>query len=160
VEIDFSEVLHGFGPELLEAIDELLCQIFVSHQKRSKTLLRDEGMVQTQDNRVVIHDMERMAQLSGITDPGHLFQMSPVLAEKSHQLWSCLISETKYDALVQVSFGGISRDAPENRKAAACDLFNCAQIAVLKVRQDSSLGGRQIDDVSFHVAFDATANSE
>jgi len=69
VEIDFSEVSHGFGPELLEAIDELLCQIFVSHQKRSKTLLRDEGMVQTQYNCVVIHDMEWMAQLSGITDP-------------------------------------------------------------------------------------------
>lgn len=80
-------------------------------------------MVETKNDDIVVDDVKGMAELAGISDAGHMFQVSPVLAQKSQELRSGLISEAKYHALIYFSVGGISRDPLENWKAAGCLSF-------------------------------------
>jgi len=67
LKVDLSQVSHGFL-QSFQAIAKFLCQLFISHQQRSKPPFWNKGMVQAENDNVVIDDMEWMAEFTGISD--------------------------------------------------------------------------------------------
>jgi len=100
MEVNLAQVPHRLRPQFLESIAELLRKILVTHQERSKTALRNERMVEAEDHHILINDMEGVTEFSGVAHAGDMFQVRPVLAQKSNQLWSRSVAETKDDSLV------------------------------------------------------------
>lgn len=56
--------------------------------------------IKGKNNNVVINDMEGVAEFTGISDTSYMFQVTPVLAQKSDQLRSRLIREAEYYSLI------------------------------------------------------------
>src|SRR5712692_2998554 len=110
-------------------------------------------MVQAEDDNVVIDDVKRMAKFSRVPDSGHVFQVNPMLAEKSHQLRSRLVSEPEDHPLIELPGGRVSGYSSKNWEAAAGELLNRRQVAVFEVRPDSCARGREVREVPLHVAF-------
>ena len=112
-------------------------------------------MVEAEDNDVIVDNVKRMPNLSGITDSCNVFQMSAVFTEKSDQSRGRLVSKTEDHSLVHVPFGRISGDSPEDRKSAGRHLFDRAKVTLFKVRPDPPLCGRQLQDVPLYVTLRA-----
>src|SRR5713101_4230956 len=110
-------------------------------------------MVQRQDDKVVVYNMKRMAKFSRVPDTCHVFQVNPMLAEKSHQLRSRLVSEPEDHPLVELPGCRVSSDSSKNREPGAGYLLNRCQVAVFEVRPDSSVRSREVCEVPFNVAF-------
>jgi hypothetical protein len=100
LEVDFSKISHGFRPQFLKTICELLCKFFISDQERGKSPFRNERVVEAQYDDVVIDDVERMAKFTGVPDAGHMFHVSPVLAEKRDELRSRPVCKAEDYALI------------------------------------------------------------
>src|SRR5215510_1138225 len=109
-------------------------------------------MIKAQDYDFVVDDVERMAEFTGVSDSGHLFQMPLIPLQKTYQFRSGMIGEPKYYSMIDLSLGCVSGDPPQNREAAGGHLFNSSQVAVFEVRPDSFPRGGKIYDVPFYVA--------
>ena len=133
IEVDFSKVLHRFGPKALETLSKSLCQFFVPDQQRCKSPLRNEWMIEAKNDDVIVDNVKRMPNLSGITDTCNVFQMSAVFMEKSDQLRGRLVSKTEDHPLVHVPFRRINGDSPKDRKSAGRHLFDRAKVALFQV---------------------------
>ena len=101
-------------------------------------------MVKAEDDDVIVDDVKRMPNLSGISDSGNVFQISAMFAEKGDQSRSGLVSETEDHSLVHAPFRRIVGDSPKDRKSTGRHLLNCAKVALFQVRPDSSLCGCQV----------------
>ena len=101
-------------------------------------------MVEAEDDDVVVDNVKRMPNLSGITDSCNVFQMSAVFTEKSDQSWGRLVPKTKDYSLIHVLFRRITGDSAKNRKSAGRHLFDRAKVALFQVRPDPPLCGRQV----------------
>ena len=78
MEVDFSKIPHGFGPELFKAVGQPVCEFLVPDKNGSKSPFRDKGMAEAEDDGVIIDDVERIAKFSRVPDSGHVFQVNPV----------------------------------------------------------------------------------
>jgi hypothetical protein len=101
-------------------------------------------MVEAEDDKVVVDDVKRMANLPGISDSRNVLQMRPVFAQKSDQPRSCLVPESEDHPLVNVPLGRISGDSPKDRKSAGCYLLDRAKVALFQIRPDPFLRRRQV----------------
>src|SRR6516225_4099260 len=101
-------------------------------------------MVEAEDDDVIVDDVKRMPNLSGITDSRNVFQMSAVFTEKSDQSRGRLVSKTEDHSLVHVPFRRITGDSPKDRKSVGRHLFDRAKVALFQVRPDPPLCGRQV----------------
>src|SRR5713101_6768385 len=110
-------------------------------------------MVQAKDDDLVIDDMKRMPKFSRVPDTCHVFQVNPMLAEKSHQLRSRLVSEPEDNPLVELPGCRVSSDPSKNREPTTGYLLNSRQVAVFEVRPYSCACGREVHDVPLHVTF-------
>jgi len=83
VELDLSQVFHGFAPQALETLCQLLSKSFITDQKGCESSFGYERVVQRQNDEIIVDDMERMTDLTGISDARHMFQVSPILLNKA-----------------------------------------------------------------------------
>ena len=83
--MDLSQVFHGFGPQTLETARQLLSQSPIADQKGCEASVGYERVVERQNDEIIIHDMERMTDLTGISDARHMFQVSPILLNKADE---------------------------------------------------------------------------
>src|SRR6266567_5716744 len=117
----------------MEAFRQFLSKLLVSNQERCKTSFWNKRMVQRKDDEVVVDHMEGVTELSRVTHSRHLFQVSLVLAKKTHQLRGCLVGKPEHNAMVHFVFGRVSSDASKNRKARQGHLLDRYQIAVFQI---------------------------
>ena len=101
-------------------------------------------MVEAEDDKVIVDDVKRMPDLSGISDSRNVLQLRPVFAQKSHQSWSRLVPESEDYSLVHVSLGRIAGDSPKDRKSAGRHLLDRVQVALFQIRPDPFLRRRQV----------------
>ena len=112
-------------------------------------------MVEAEDDKVIVDDVERMPNLSGISDSRNVLEMRPVFAQKSYESWSCLVPESEDYSLVHVPLGRIAGDSPKDRKSAGRHLLDRAEIALFQIRPDPFLRRCQVQDVPLHVTLRA-----
>ena len=101
-------------------------------------------MIEAENDDVIVDDVKRMPNLSGITDSCNVFEMSAVFTEKSDQSRGRLVSKTEDHALVHVPLRCIAGDSPKDRKSAGRHLFDRAKVALFQVRPDPPLCGGQV----------------
>ena len=89
-------------------------------------------MVEAEDDYVVIDDVKRMAKFSRVPDSGHVFQVNAVLAEKTQESRSRLVTEPEDDPLVDLALRRVSSDSSKNGKPAIGYLIHCGQVGVLR----------------------------
>jgi hypothetical protein len=81
---------------------------------RRESALLDEGIVQRQYHRLVVHDVKGMAEPSRIAHAGHLSQIVPVHLQELHEGARALIREAEDHAMLDTVFRRILGDAPED----------------------------------------------
>jgi hypothetical protein len=74
-------------------------------------------MIKREDNKVIVHHMEGMAKFTGVADAGYLLQMNLLSAKKHDQIGGSLSRKAKYDPMVDLILGCVSRDPAQYRKA-------------------------------------------
>ena len=89
IDLDLAQILHRLPPEFLKADRQTIRQFAIPDDQRRESALLDEGMVQGQHHRLVVHDVKGMAELSGIADARHL---SRIVSVHSQELYESALS--------------------------------------------------------------------
>ncbi len=69
-------------------------------------------MIQGKHDRLVVHDMEGMTELSRIADAGHLSQIMSVHLQELHEVPGALVGKAEHHPVLHAVLGRIPRDAP------------------------------------------------
>jgi hypothetical protein len=109
-------------------------------------------MIEAENYDLFVNDMERVTKFSRVTHTRDVFQVSPVLAEKSHQMRSGSVPETKDHALVYFLCACIPSDPPENREPFCGGCFNRRKVALFQIRPDSLPCRGKMDHMPLDVA--------
>src|SRR5262245_30087678 len=117
-------------------------------------------MVERQHHGVIVDDVERVAQLSGIPDAGHLPQVMAMRLQKLDELSRALVGKPEHDAVLDAMFGRVLGDASQNRKSALDGGVDSHEIAGFQVRQNPLAGRRQRYEVPSDVPVDAQRQVE
>src|SRR5437773_4488918 len=64
IDLDLTKILHGFAPELLEALRQAVRELAIPDEQRCESALLDERMVQRQYHRLVVHHVKWMSELA------------------------------------------------------------------------------------------------
>ena len=112
-----------------------------------------KGWSRQHDGLVVDH-MKRMPELSGVPHARHLSQVVAMHLEEFHKLSRALIREAEHHPMLDVMFGRILGDAPENGEPAFDGGVDGHQIAGFHVRQNALPGRCQRHEVSPIVTLD------
>jgi len=150
VEVDFSKVPHGFGPKLLKAVRQSVREFLVPNQNGSKSPFRNKGMVEAEDDNVVIDYVKRMAKFSRVPDSGPVFQVSSMLAEKTQQSGSRWVTKPEDDPLVDLPLCRVSGNPSKNGKTAIGYLLDCGQVSVFEIRPDALVRRGKAHDVPLY----------
>ena len=85
IEVDLSQVFHGFGPQALETLRQLVSKSLIADQKGCESSFAYERVVQRQNDEIIIDDMKWMTDLTGISDARHTFQVSLIFLNKADE---------------------------------------------------------------------------
>ncbi len=70
IEIDFLQIAHGLAPQLLEAVGKIAREFGVANQERREPPPGDKGMIERQHDDLLVHDVERVAELARVAHAG------------------------------------------------------------------------------------------
>ena len=117
-------------------------------------------MIERQHHRVLVDDVERVAQLAGVADAGDLPQIVPVRLQELDQRGGGLVGEAEDDPMLDAVLGGVAGDAAEDREPAGNRGIDRLEVAGLEIGQDAGAGGGERQQVPPHVAVDAPGQIE
>jgi hypothetical protein len=109
----FAEVSHRPGPESFETIRKSLRQSGIAHHERCYAPLGNEWMIDRQDDKFFIDDVERVSKLAGIANSGDMVEVGPLLFQKRNQLGCGAIPEAEHNTMIDPAGHGVPGDAPE-----------------------------------------------
>ena len=128
-----SQVLHRLCPQRLEAGGKSLGESRIPNQQRGNAPAIDKRVVHTENYNFVIDDVERVADLSGVPYSGNMLEVATMFLQKGDQSRRSPIGETKDDAMVDLSRGGVSRNPPQQRYAQSVGRVHGIDVAFLHV---------------------------
>src|SRR5229473_2619352 len=82
IEADFLEALHRPAPQALEPLGEILRHVAVAHEQRRESSLGHERVVEGKDDELVVDDVEGVAELARVADPGEMANVRLVLYDR------------------------------------------------------------------------------
>src|SRR6266702_4046987 len=155
IEIDFLKVAHRLAPQLLEAVGEIARKFGVANQERREPPPGDEGMIERQHDDLLVHDVERVAELARVAHAGEVADLGPAIAQELDEPLRVLVGKTEDDLVAYFFLGGVARDSLQDREPAGGGGLDGLEIAALHVRQKALPGGGEVHEVALDVAFGA-----
>src|SRR6266849_8086719 len=108
-------------------------------------------MIEREHDRIVINDVKRVPEFTGVADGGQVSNVRLVLFQEFDESWRRLVREAKDDLVRELLVGRIAGDAPQNGEASVDRLVDRLKVALLHIRDDSVLGGGKMNEVTLHV---------
>jgi hypothetical protein len=82
---NLAQAAHRFAPQLVESLGQALGQLPIAQQQRRESPVFDKGMIERQHHRVLVDDVKRVAQFSGVANTGDMTQILAMAFEEIHQ---------------------------------------------------------------------------
>ena len=100
VDLDLAKTLHRLAPELVKPFGEAVRKLAIPNEQRRESAFLDEWMVERQHHGVVVDDVKRMAQLSGVPDASHLPEVMAMRLQELHELTRALVGKAEDDSVL------------------------------------------------------------
>src|SRR5712692_6910942 len=155
IEIDFLQIAHRLAPQLLEALGEIARKLGVANQERREPPPGDEGMIERQHDDLLVHDVERVAELARVAHAGEVADLGPVIAQKVDEPLRVLVGKTENDLVAYSLLGGVARDSLQDREPAGGGVLDGLEIAALHVGKNALPRGGEVHEVALDVALGA-----
>lgn len=142
LEVDLAQVPHGLAPKLFEPVCQAAGQIAVAHKQRREPPFGHKGVVEGQHDGLLVHDMERVAEFSGIANSGEVSNFGPMASKELDEDRRSLIGEPEDDTVFKLALPGVSSDTSQERKPRGHGLVDRREVTAFHVGEDPG-GGRR-----------------